>query len=552
MTTARMTAALGAPQSPIAELLATFAAPSPAETYVVRERISQISTDLSQLDNEIGRVEDILQGLRRKREALQRIYHGHENILNPTRRLPAEILREIFVQCQAMADGMSVRTASVCRHWRAVAIATPSLWSYLELFFSRKKLVRDAEMIPKWLQRSGGHRLKIWILYKGHKPHSLSEHEIESKKAIFTLLKSQGHRWYDVHLNAHESMPSLLRKIPKNLPILEILNMFCFIPRADFPIHINGSIEAPALHTLTLSSGVASWLPGIPWAQLTTCDMEGTWKKCYHTLQSAVNLKSYTIRSSNIHIEPEEPLSPIHHSNLQSLAIDARSFNQESLRDFFDLLTSPSLTELSLTGIGRRAPSYLAPFITRSSCSLTGLELGQPGAEYAHSVLSHLFSLTPALTDLTLHCEVDAKLMNLLNHYPIHPTGSRRLLPLLTNLKIPVRDRFTCGECADFLSSRHRQLRVVGLFVRSNLRRDPRRLTDKAWQRLKHLRDSGMDIHVESHWDTIYSIEEFLEATRTEGADKGGNMCINHEQEDGSTDEDTQDYATDDESEDEE
>ncbi|KAF7981065.1 hypothetical protein HWV62_35540 [Athelia sp. TMB] len=548
MTTARMAAALVAPQSPVAELLATFAAPSPAESFVVRERILQIARDLSQLDNEIGRVEDLLQGLRRNHEDLRRLYHRHENILNPTRRLPVEILGEIFVQWQATVGGISIRPASVCQHWRAVAIATPRLWSYIKLYFDRKNLVRDAEMISKWLQRSGGHPLRISLVYSGHKSRSLSEQEIESKKDIFTLLKSQGHRWNDVYLSAQESMPSLLKKIPKNLPILENLNVSCMISRVNLPTTINGFREAPALRALTLSSGVSSWLPGIPWVQLTTCDMTGTWQKCYHTLRSAVNLKSYTIRIYSINLEPQTTLSPIHHSNLQSLAIRSGNFNQESLGEFLDLLTSPSLTKLSLTGTAQRFPSSLGPFITRSSCSLTSLELGEAGAEYAHSLVPNLFILTPTLTDLTLHCEVNAKLMGLLNHYP-HPTGSRHLLPLLTNLTLPVHARFTCEECADFLSSRPQQLRVVGLFVRSNLRWDPRRFTEEAWQRLKHLRDTGMDIHVKSDGD-IHSIEEFFESTKTESAGKGGSMYIYYEQEYGN-DEDDRDHITDDEGEDE-
>ncbi|KZP13839.1 hypothetical protein FIBSPDRAFT_960249 [Athelia psychrophila] len=71
--TAHFAKPLGALQSPMAELLNTFAAPSPAERIIVRERILQIADDGSQLDNEIKRVEKILASLRRNRAALHKL-----------------------------------------------------------------------------------------------------------------------------------------------------------------------------------------------------------------------------------------------------------------------------------------------------------------------------------------------------------------------------------------------------------------------------------------------------------------------------------------------
>ncbi|KZP08113.1 hypothetical protein FIBSPDRAFT_761921, partial [Athelia psychrophila] len=115
-------------QSPIAELLDTFVVPSPAECTLVHERILQLSLDMSKLDNEIGRVEKILEGLRHNRVALQKLSDRHQNILHPTRRLPVEILGEIFVQVQVALGSRSIAPTRVCRHWRAVAIATSQLW----------------------------------------------------------------------------------------------------------------------------------------------------------------------------------------------------------------------------------------------------------------------------------------------------------------------------------------------------------------------------------------------------------------------------------------
>ncbi|KZP03331.1 hypothetical protein FIBSPDRAFT_769095, partial [Athelia psychrophila] len=150
-------------QSPIAKLLGTFVVPSPAECNIVRERILQFSVDLPNLDNEIGRVEKILEGLRQSRVALQKLSDSHQNILHPIRRLPVEILGEIFIQVQIALGSRSIVPTRVCRYWRAVAIATSQLWNHLKISYYSRSVVGNTEMVPIWLERSGGQPLNIVV-----------------------------------------------------------------------------------------------------------------------------------------------------------------------------------------------------------------------------------------------------------------------------------------------------------------------------------------------------------------------------------------------------
>ncbi|KZP17947.1 hypothetical protein FIBSPDRAFT_746204, partial [Athelia psychrophila] len=145
----------------MAELLGSFGAPSPAERAIAREKILQIAADMSELDNEIGRVEKILERLRQNRVALQKHSDGHQNVLNVTRRLPLEILGEIFIQSQGMLGGRSIAPTRVCRHWREVAIGTSRLWSHLRIQYRGAAMDSDMEMTSIWLQRSGGQPLSI-------------------------------------------------------------------------------------------------------------------------------------------------------------------------------------------------------------------------------------------------------------------------------------------------------------------------------------------------------------------------------------------------------
>ncbi|KZP08121.1 hypothetical protein FIBSPDRAFT_668025, partial [Athelia psychrophila] len=107
--------------------------PSPAECAMVREKILQIATDISELDNEIEQVKKILERLSQNRVVLQNHSDGHQNLLNLTRRLPVEILGEIFIQLQDMLGGRSIAPTRVCRHWREVAIGTSRLWTHIDI-----------------------------------------------------------------------------------------------------------------------------------------------------------------------------------------------------------------------------------------------------------------------------------------------------------------------------------------------------------------------------------------------------------------------------------
>ncbi|KZP06016.1 hypothetical protein FIBSPDRAFT_765065, partial [Athelia psychrophila] len=127
--TAQLAKSLADLQSPMPELLSTFAAPSREEIVIVRGRMAQIAVTMSQMDNEIERVEKILTSLRYNRATLPKLHDQYQNALNLTRRLPFEILGEIFIQTQDMSPGgTSIAPTRVCRHWREVAIATSKLW----------------------------------------------------------------------------------------------------------------------------------------------------------------------------------------------------------------------------------------------------------------------------------------------------------------------------------------------------------------------------------------------------------------------------------------
>ncbi|KAJ7225065.1 hypothetical protein B0H12DRAFT_990132, partial [Mycena haematopus] len=109
--------------------------------------------------------------MRLEREELHASRHVSrcEFALAPVRRIPAEILSEIFLcyvdllgdqhQCVDVKHGVWL-LAHICSYWRLVALSTSELWS--SCGFSCDKPGRDPlSLVQDWLNYSGNRPLSI-------------------------------------------------------------------------------------------------------------------------------------------------------------------------------------------------------------------------------------------------------------------------------------------------------------------------------------------------------------------------------------------------------
>lgn len=94
------------------------------------------------------------------KEAKSRV-RQYQAVLSPCRRLPPDILGEIFLRIPLRKSWHDAsyyqdvvrRLVLVCRRWRDAALATPRLWSTLEIIVKKSPLKVDA--LTTWLCRSG-------------------------------------------------------------------------------------------------------------------------------------------------------------------------------------------------------------------------------------------------------------------------------------------------------------------------------------------------------------------------------------------------------------
>ena len=99
-----------------------------------RETMSEIQTELSRIDSEMVQVQVVLDHLASERQRLHGSLNQCRLVMAPIRRLPTEILSEIFrtlprgPEVEASISNSPLLLTQVCSRWRDVAISTPQLW----------------------------------------------------------------------------------------------------------------------------------------------------------------------------------------------------------------------------------------------------------------------------------------------------------------------------------------------------------------------------------------------------------------------------------------
>ena len=119
-----------------------FIAMSEDEVFV-QESIQQIELTVESVENEIMRLRRSLTELENYRGQLYERITRHQAILSPIRKLPTEILAEIFLHAaddskvvwpRKNGEGeIPLLLGKICSYWRTLSHALPQLWSKIRL-----------------------------------------------------------------------------------------------------------------------------------------------------------------------------------------------------------------------------------------------------------------------------------------------------------------------------------------------------------------------------------------------------------------------------------
>ncbi|KAJ7260360.1 hypothetical protein B0H12DRAFT_959143, partial [Mycena haematopus] len=113
--------------------LTTNEPPQDVELALILPVAQKTATQLACLDAEISRLKDQLTQLEEERAALAKYHTQNTTILSPLRRMPSEVLGEIFSWTLPLRSALDITDSPwvlthVSRRWRAIAVSKSSLW----------------------------------------------------------------------------------------------------------------------------------------------------------------------------------------------------------------------------------------------------------------------------------------------------------------------------------------------------------------------------------------------------------------------------------------
>ncbi|KAF7360255.1 hypothetical protein MVEN_00754500 [Mycena venus] len=357
-------------ESPFIHLFNTNYVPSDKE-------IEFIQADLVSRSEELTRIEERILELSAQRNKIQAYIDSHRALISHPRRLPSDIVREIFVACLP-TDRNAVMTAQeapmllcrICSAWRTIALSTARLWASLHVPFGYilGNLPRTQAVI-EWLQRSAACPISLSVTYLG--PWG-GESSTEAS-ALLKTLADLSTRWRCVEFThlcteivrelAEIGAPALESlKFTGNLSLLRGLDIF------KLP-----SLRAVALHSQAQDAvQFDEFVLEMPlvWDQLThltlRCDAGHrgfSFNKVIVILEQCTHLVSFQATLWETRTEFDSFSGSMLLPFLESLVLTAGSLTPHSLTHLIEHVSMPLLRRFQVAGlpVGGSDPVSLIP-----------------------------------------------------------------------------------------------------------------------------------------------------------------------------------------------
>ncbi|KAF8961805.1 hypothetical protein BDZ97DRAFT_1827250 [Flammula alnicola] len=384
----------------LVELLHNNDPPSEAIVHEIMELLAKPSKELSETEAEIQRLEAQLEALKEKRLRLQTSIDAYAPILSPARRLPLDVLCEIFYHCLPThrnpimsASEAPVLLTRVCSSWRSIALSFPYIWAklyipiagdfhitysskrdYTETFDTpEEEFVRvmetRCEVVEQWLSRSGSCPLSLSISYSctGHQTINWEEppYSKDLPDKLFQILLSFCDRWSNIEiLMPHNVYQRLQTSISMDkLPMLQTLKAKFDGPEPNHNVqttdHPSTLLAAPNLKELSLNAfrftmDVRNRLitPFSRWNQLLTLCIDSSAvhdRDLVDLLIQCPNLVSCTLRPKplmpgNARAEPQ---AVAYLPSLKYLTFDDGGSTSEAVQLIFNSINAPLLTSIA-------------------------------------------------------------------------------------------------------------------------------------------------------------------------------------------------------------
>ncbi|KAF7352507.1 F-box domain-containing protein [Mycena venus] len=320
-------------------------------------------------NEEIERLGDRLKQLRAERVSLSSYRTQNIAILSPLRRMPPEVLAEIFSRTLPSSKerwNRRFRTTEspwllthINRHWRAVACSTPSLWFFVNISFRPDIKSVSLSMVETQMMRARGQGLKVYFF--GYETSDTLP-QIE----IFRCLAERSLQWEELFLQLTPHLVPVLEGLRDRVPLLQRLWIQWPTPESQAEVEsIDFCQNAPSLVDVA-TFNEHRFIPFLlPVHQLTRYDIDAPWEIHRAMLKRMPNLAEARIKI-NFDDQPwPESFEIMDFFFLRRLCVSSPYI--------LDSLRFPALEEIAIDveeGGGHDILPSLDPAVTRSSCRL--------------------------------------------------------------------------------------------------------------------------------------------------------------------------------------
>ena len=405
--------------SPFASQLGTNYAATTEEAAELTVFLAGPISKLADLQDEIDRAKAHYDELVERHAELANEISRHQALMAPIRRLPVDVIREIFINCLPTThnavispEECPILLTRICSGWRNIALSTAVLWASIHVPIpndvdsspmgygaSPSKQYElaittahcRAEAISEWFNRSGECVLSV----------SLHNQQHETSAVIYNIILDAlipfCRRWGALKCDAPTPMLMRIADIPaSDLPQLHTLsiNGGTFennVLLADEPQRTvwgwmdSGVVRAPRLRTIAYYNVTENFARfPLRWGQVTSISVHGGGWFASETmsLQSLVGLLATCplLHDCHLYIPPDSRFpedrvdgmpTSILLPRLQEFAIKS---DHTYLSPLLDLLDVPMLSKLEVsTGLSIAAP--LHALIRRTAYTLRSLSL---------------------------------------------------------------------------------------------------------------------------------------------------------------------------------
>ncbi|KAF9022006.1 hypothetical protein BDZ89DRAFT_1071048 [Hymenopellis radicata] len=503
----------------ILRLNATNETPSAQEEILLRQWQSSFLSPLREVDAAVERVRLQLEQLSERRAAIQMLHDLPKPALSLMRRMPGEILQEIFgfyakqdTYNNVFGDDRNAgpfKLGHISHKWRSIAHSYTDLWKHtLKLEVKSGAKLRDPLSLLNFVLARLGPLKDVSFDLMGSEQHVVvTSRIVKALLGVFPRWQSAAFRCLPLAV-----VPLLSTISPPAPRVRELtINVSSNTPRpAD--VHIAGFSHCFSLAKLDLK-GIPFSNISLPCGALRDCsdgtsyDASESPSRALEIMRSCPNLRSFTTSPDHWEIlETWNPPPRVTHSSLTSLTT--------SDAGLLDILNLPALSELvilhptfDLFAAPLDVLAQIERLVQQSACDLTRLFLVDCDICDGEVVIEELLLSTPNLQHLSFEFTVE------ISDDESCMTGlveamSRRdsiLVPKLESLRYfdgsnPEQLRFIDVGFVDMLESRYsvdgHGLKRVNIEFEALHPEDEVTLSGENWARLVVMKRAGLDISI--------------------------------------------------------